>query len=232
MRIEMLFFPEYTYQMDRPFKRHAANKSCLGFNLIEAAIVLAVVGLVIGGIWAAAATLSFNSTVSDLTSGTTYHLSRARESIRGANQGFGWYCNGTLTGQMQNDMGLFPKNWIFDGSSGFQTNGVLVYYGCMSSALPEMQSIGIGFAFTPQQRALCRRLLVELVARDWQNINAIRGISGLSQIAPFGGNSTTRPSLTGPIVISDAGVDTICNANANVAFNPNGGPYLSILWRY
>ncbi len=37
--------------------RHKARK---GFNLIEAAIVLAVVGAVIGGIWVAAATVSYN----------------------------------------------------------------------------------------------------------------------------------------------------------------------------
>lgn len=48
------------------------NDTCLrpttlrrGFNLVEAAIVLGVVGLVIGGIWTAASAVSFNTKVND-----------------------------------------------------------------------------------------------------------------------------------------------------------------------
>ena len=38
-----------------------------GFNLVEAAIVLGVVGLVIGGIWTAAAAVNRNMKLNDLT---------------------------------------------------------------------------------------------------------------------------------------------------------------------
>lgn len=40
-----------------------------GFNLIEAAIVLAIVGLVIGGIWVAAAQISFHNRMNNLHQG-------------------------------------------------------------------------------------------------------------------------------------------------------------------
>jgi hypothetical protein len=48
----------------------AARKKRRGFNLIEAAIVLGVVGLVIGGIWVAAASVLDNWKLSETISGT------------------------------------------------------------------------------------------------------------------------------------------------------------------
>ena len=45
------------------------RKSRRGFNLIEAAIVLGVVGLVIGGIWVAAAAVQQNLREADASKG-------------------------------------------------------------------------------------------------------------------------------------------------------------------
>lgn len=45
-----------------------------GFNLVEAAIVLGVVGLVIGGIWIAAATVTYNQKLQQTFDGWTYYL--------------------------------------------------------------------------------------------------------------------------------------------------------------
>lgn len=44
---------------------HTQKTNENGFNLIEAAIVLAVVGLVVGGIWAAASAIRFNMQIND-----------------------------------------------------------------------------------------------------------------------------------------------------------------------
>lgn len=46
-----------------------------GFNLVESAIVLGVVGLVIGGIWAAAANVSYNMKIQQTEAGWLYYLS-------------------------------------------------------------------------------------------------------------------------------------------------------------
>ena len=55
-----------------------------GFSLIESTIVLGIVGLVLGGIWLAAATVSENHKVSKTIEGTVYLI----ESTRRINSGF------------------------------------------------------------------------------------------------------------------------------------------------
>ncbi len=59
-----------------------------GFNLVEAAIVLGVVGLVIGGIWTAAAAVNRNMKLNDLTQAISImhnNLSAVYQSNRPAN---------------------------------------------------------------------------------------------------------------------------------------------------
>ena len=51
-----------------------AKKSKRGFNLIEAAIVLGVVGLVIGGIWVAAAKVSYDNKWRQTEAGWIYYV--------------------------------------------------------------------------------------------------------------------------------------------------------------
>ena len=51
------------------FSISASRKYALGFNLIEAAIVLGVIGLIIGGIWVAAAAINENLKVNRTITG-------------------------------------------------------------------------------------------------------------------------------------------------------------------
>ena len=54
-----------------------------GFNLIEAAIVLGVIGLVIGGIWVAAASVSRNFKLAETAKGAISALSSIRQMYQG-----------------------------------------------------------------------------------------------------------------------------------------------------
>lgn len=54
-----------------------------GFSLIEAAIVLALVGVVIGGIWAAASTVSESHRISDTLEGIASLLGNLRQNYEG-----------------------------------------------------------------------------------------------------------------------------------------------------
>ncbi len=61
----------------------AFKKSKRGFNLIEAAIVLGVVGLVIGGIWVAAAAVQSNMRESDTSKGLLQIVQNTRNLYYG-----------------------------------------------------------------------------------------------------------------------------------------------------
>jgi type II secretory pathway pseudopilin PulG len=66
----------------RPFCAPAARKKRRGFNLIESAIVLGVVGLVIGGIWVAAASVKERLRQSETTRIVVTAIDRMRAVLR------------------------------------------------------------------------------------------------------------------------------------------------------
>lgn len=87
------------------------------FSLIEAAIVLAVVGLVIGGIWVAASAVSFSRNVTALTS----DIATIAQNIRSKGNGTFWVgpmvSSGSTTTYLQNtifSMKLAPGSWVMD----------------------------------------------------------------------------------------------------------------------
>lgn len=94
-----------------------APRNRKGFSLVEAAIVLGVVGLVIGGIWVAAATIRENRKIDDAVSGV--HV--ISENIRHLYKGLPPNSAGEdLSGQVGWDMG------VFKGANGFTFNGTTV----------------------------------------------------------------------------------------------------------
>ncbi len=86
-----------------------------GFNLVEAAIVLGVVGLIIGGIWVASAAVynsyKINKTVEDLAVivKNIQNLISFRDAENITN-------NATFASTLIS-AGVFPKEWIIDGNT-------------------------------------------------------------------------------------------------------------------
>ncbi len=85
-----------------------------GFNLVEAAIVLGVVGLVIGGIWVAASTVSANMRINQLSTDIMAMRVRTDQMIDVKTYAG---MNVTLvdvdgSGGPGLGMGIFPQNWI------------------------------------------------------------------------------------------------------------------------
>lgn len=91
-----------------------------GFSLIEAAIVLGIVGLVIGGIWVAAAAVAQNNRVSEMAKDVLSICARAKEVFP--------YRSAADTGNPANRIninvtayraGLVPKGWKLATSSSY-----------------------------------------------------------------------------------------------------------------
>lgn len=199
-----------------------------GFNLVEAAIVLGIVGLVIGGIWVAAQQMTRNRTVSHTVEQVAWHVGQVRNAIRGTAQGMSWYLSAVGSNTTLEAMELVPVDWKYDSAKNgyWTTDGLLVSPSVQDSVNPSQKGIGIGFIFNQNQRWLCRLLLVRLSTMDWRNIIKIYGFSNMTQIYPFGGNMTTNTTLTAPIENSNAGVNTLCNAS----FFATNAPLVIILW--
>lgn len=88
------------------------NHTRKGFNLIESAIVLAVVGLVIGGIWVAAAAVSENMKISRTESAILEIMTGFREKIpRSAWPGLGRGASEYSLWDYTEQMGLFPADF-------------------------------------------------------------------------------------------------------------------------
>ena len=86
----------------------AFHKKPDGFSLVEAAIVLGVIGVIIGGIWAAASYLDQSFKMQRMASG----LSLATENglrIFGRQSASGTWTNATASAI---SAGLFPADWI------------------------------------------------------------------------------------------------------------------------
>ena len=88
-----------------------------GFSLIEAAIVLGVVGIVIGGIWYAANTVQSSMRVSDLTKSVIQTAEATKRILQRGNYPF--WNNGFIggIGRMAVAAEIAPKDYSFNNSS-------------------------------------------------------------------------------------------------------------------
>lgn len=105
------------------------SHALFAFSLIESAIVLAIVGLVIGGIWVGASVVNFNRNVNSLAS----DIATIAQNIRSKGNSSFWVgpvvSSGSTTTYLQNtlfSMKLIPSNWGMDAS---QTYLVDPYFG-------------------------------------------------------------------------------------------------------
>ena len=85
-----------------------------GFNLIESAIVLGVVGLVIGGIWVAAAAVNEEWKASKTTEDIAVVVRKIQDLISFADAAAVGY-EVTITATIR-DAGIFPSDWVVGSS--------------------------------------------------------------------------------------------------------------------
>src|SRR6185369_4823894 len=83
-----------------------------GFSLIEAAIVLAIVGLVIGGIWVAASAVATKMKISRTLVGLTFAVSQGQKKLPMSmyTGSYVWIQGSGAT--MGITMNIFPKDWV------------------------------------------------------------------------------------------------------------------------
>ena len=86
-----------------------------GFSLIESAIVLAVVGLVIGGIWVAASAVHEKVTTNTLVTDVVLTVERLKKVVgqRDAESIANQDGEGTNITKLLVDAGVAPKGWVF-----------------------------------------------------------------------------------------------------------------------
>lgn len=179
------------------------------FSLIEAAIVLAVVGLVIGGIWVAAAAMYENYKVNKTVEGVLTIAKNVQNliSIRDAE----------MISAVEIDItsyvmkaGVFPKDWEDSGSAKSPFGG-----GVSVSSNPSQSRLGINLSSIP--RSACIKFTVRV-----SSIGSLAGSRGSGQI-----NRTTLGYMninyhpnwyTTVFPVSPQTAQTACNQSSNIIF--------------
>jgi len=134
------------------------------FSLIEAAIVLAITGLVLGAIWLTSASVLENRNAAKTAEGILYIANQIQRKLT-QNDTYGSITNINSTGI---EMGLFPVDWV----SGTR---VLVPGGG-AAALLVWQSGAITIQLQGFKRSQCLKLLQKLSSLGEQRTKFIRAV--------------------------------------------------------
>lgn len=130
-----------------------------GFNLVEAAIVLGVVGLVIGGIWIAAAQVRENMVVNKLAEGvliTSNNIQRLVNTYTANTLGLADITTPMIAA------GVFPQDWITDtGALLTQVNGSVIINSVPDSSPPARFHISL----TNVPKSTCMKLIAAVSSR-------------------------------------------------------------------
>ncbi len=145
------------------------SQYCRGFNLIEAAIVLGVVGLVLGGIWVASASVKYRLAVSETAKGTLGALYAVRDLYQKQ------ACPGTTTeiDPLSIDLGV-ASTWPRAGSTGVKTP-----LGASMNITIDCTAYGVGaiiityWSFTYD---MCTNLTPLLAGRDFGSSSCSDGM--------------------------------------------------------
>ena len=189
---------------------------CRGFSLTEIAIVLGVVGLILGAVWTAAAHVYSQKRINDFER----ELSVTLENIRL------FYHNQTfvVTGDSTNNFlteyqaGMYPANFLapqsaWPTSAGFtpittdgyyimsQTDALLDDYGCGGGGVYTLNIMGSPVSNHPLTEDMCIRILTD-ISRQGDSILQVRADNGgwINPSACFSDGSGTA----GGISVSDA----------------------------
>ena len=177
---------------------HNSNSSA--FSLVEAAIVLGVVGLIIGGIWVAASAVNEGMRLSKTTTGMLTMANRARTLFDAKNIPSG---NVTLTHSSVIGMGIVPSDWVKNSTSITDPWGGIVYFAINGGTFQ------ISLFNLPQSRCIN---LINKIANTAANTlyqGVDRPLASISNVSTGAGTSTFPISLS----------SSICQAtNGEIAF--------------
>lgn len=162
-----------------------------GFSLIEAAIVLGVVGLVIGGIWVAAAAVSENRRLNQAVSGTLLLIDRARTRIPTTLEGGAVTLNHDMAADLVSDVDGFS---VSAGIGLISPWNQPVNLGLSSTA--------VSIFFLSLTKSSCRKLAYAITSR-FKDTTDLTIVS-----ASFSSSSKFFTSF--PIPVSDS---TLCTSS-------------------
>lgn len=138
-----------------------------GFNLIEAAIVLAVVGLVIGGIWVAAANVSEKNKL-NRTTGFVLSLAQAIDNHALTSRMSSAVGDNTEITELVIQMGLVPQDWL-NQSGGITTpwgHSVYVFLDNNVGFTDDGGAISLQIIIADVPSDICKRTLREVLSKS------------------------------------------------------------------
>jgi type II secretory pathway pseudopilin PulG len=194
----------------RPARSPASGDPALdrkrGFNLIESAIVLGVVGLVIGGIWVAASAVNEEWKVSKTTEDIAVIVRKIQNLISFADAAaIGNEVNITATIR---DAGIFPSDWVVGSSVKNDFRGAVTIISYVSPPRFNFYLYGI-------PRSACVKIVVKVTSAGAN--------TGAASTTYFRGNSLgfmyvnsagTWSTSTFPVSVAAATV--ACNQETNL----------------
>lgn len=197
-------------------KQNARSKN--GFNLIEATIVLGVVGLVIGGIWVAAAAVSFKHNINSLTTAIAQTVSGIKEK---GGRTYWVQIAATSTGtetsltQAVYEMGIIPRGFLYTGAYYMEPYFGKLMFDVFLYTGADQRDINILLETpdsSPMGQSLCINLSRSLIQAFYNTgpANPVMSPTISNALVIFGG-STTELALNSTTTLSEIG--TACTSD-------------------
>ena len=179
----------------------ARARSRLGFNLVEAAIVLGVVGLVIGGIWTAAAAVNEKVNINKTVQGVISICSSAPALFTTTPNGSGR--NDTIA-LAASAAGILPADWIQNGSIKTPVSDIIMSQfnsGFTPDPLFGDLSKVIVLYLTNLPNRYCRQIISTINGRASASIKGLEiGNNAGSNIAAWSASTRVFVPFSGNIV--------------------------------
>lgn len=202
-----------------------------GFNLIEAAVVLGVIGLVIGGIWVAAAAVRLNFTMQAVSAQVTSSLTAYQRARDGGYDFTGMGLpSDMVTIRAAMALGILPNTCTIlpDGSGGFFCSTATRFNYAVAIQTPFGGTAWSRFALifgvnspingTPMSRAECIRIgrvMVNAMRQLNMQVNPL-GAAGL-WFHNMGGSLHAILTLNGnPTAYSETELDNVCGTSTTI----------------